>query len=132
MSRNKYHFLIIILGAFLVQTQSVRSEEPLTNAIDALVGVHGRDAIFHTERAIDHTKSAVEAGEAGHDNSLVVHSRAALADIKQANKDNDDNPHTKEAIIHLKEAIIEGRKSHTARALVHVRAALSHLELAIH
>jgi hypothetical protein len=132
MSQNKYQFLILIVGALLAQTQIVRSEEPLMNAIDALVGVHGRDAIFHTERAIDHAKSAVEAGEAGHDNSLVVHSRAALADIKQANRDNDDNPHTKEAIIHLKDAIAEGRKSHTAKALAHTREALSHLELAIH
>ena len=132
MSQNKYQFLILIIGALLTQTEVVRSEEPLMNAIDALVGVHGRDAIVHTERAIDHAKSAVEAGEAGNNASLVVHSRAALADIKQANRDNDDNPHTKAAIIHLRDAINEGRKSHSTRALAHVREALSHLELAIH
>ena len=42
MSQNKYRFLILIVGALLAQTQIVRSEEPLMNAIDALVGAHGR------------------------------------------------------------------------------------------
>ena len=59
MSQNKYQFLILIIAALLTQTDVVRSEEPLMNAIDALVGVHGRDAIVHTERAIDHAKSEI-------------------------------------------------------------------------
>ncbi len=132
MSKSKYKFLILIFTALMAQVQIAQSEEPLFNAIDALVGVHGRDAILHTERAINHVKLAVKAGEAGRNNSLLVHSRAALADIKTANRDNDDNPHAKEAISHLTEAIVEGRKSHNSKALAHAREALSHLESAIH
>ena len=132
MLRKTSCFIFVVIALSLASERALYAQESLGSAIDALVGVQGRDAIHHTELSINHTKESIRQGREKHPDALVRQAKEALNEIEIANKDNDDNPHTKEAIKHLNATIASGQRAETSLATKHAEAALSHLMQAIH
>jgi hypothetical protein len=83
----------------------------------------------HLKEAIKHTEQAIEHGKMGHADVLVTHAEEALKHAKAAEAEKA-NEHTKQGITHLEAAIDTGKKKEAEAATKHAEEALTHLEAA--
>lgn len=103
----------VCAGLLLVLSTSVFAEEDATSAT-----------------ALEHAKSAVAHGKAGHTAQLVEHAKAALDDALTAsiNAKGVEKNHLESGAKELQEAIDQGTQGHVGRATSHAEAAVGHLK----
>jgi hypothetical protein len=80
--------------------------------------------------ALEHAKSAVAHGKAGHTAQLVEHAKAALDDALAAsiNAKGVEKNHLESGAKELQEAIDHGTQGHVGRATSHAETAVWHLK----
>ncbi|MGZ5029375.1 MAG: small metal-binding protein SmbP [Methylobacter sp.] len=80
--------------------------------------------------ALEHAKSAVAHGKAGHTAQLVEHAKAALDDVLAAsiNAKGVEKNHLESGAKELQGAIDQGTQGHVGRATSHAEAAVWHLK----
>jgi hypothetical protein len=90
-------------------------------------------AVFADEdaaSALEHAKSAVAHGKAGHTAQLVEHAKAAFDDALAAsiNAKGMEKNHFESGAKELQESIDQGTQGHVGRATSHAEAAVWHLK----